>query len=215
METRLSNLDSWTDEKLLDLLKKGTNSESRLAMATIYKRYVRDVWCFVQSKVNEAASADDITQETWIFVVDKIHGFEWRGTPFKSWLFSIAHRKTLEFLTRSSRFQNLPYEDLNDSQVLTLSPLNAELDVFNGRYDNEEKPPLHARPETFSLLQKAIDVLPKKLQQIILLIYYGGLENATEIGQQLDMPPSTVRVYHKRALAQLKASVILKRLWEE
>lgn len=52
-------------------------------------------------------------------------------------------------------------------------------------------------------LQRAMQYLQIDLQTIVRLRYFAGL-NASEIGQALDMPASTVRTQLARALAQLR-----------
>ncbi len=52
-------------------------------------------------------------------------------------------------------------------------------------------------------LYQALRELPDELRLIVTLRYFGGMD-ATEIGQALDMPPSTVRTRLRRALGHLR-----------
>lgn len=66
----------------------------------------------------------------------------------------------------------------------------------------EMGPGTHSHTAEIDLYQ-ALHELPNALRLIVTLRYFGGMD-ATEIGQALDMPPSTVRTRLRRALGLLR-----------
>src|SRR5688572_4752574 len=85
------------DETLIRLVTQGSHTESQSALEAIYVRHHRDVWRYVRSRLSSATDADEVAAGVWVVVIEKIYDFVWTGTPIKSWLLSIAHRKVLEF----------------------------------------------------------------------------------------------------------------------
>src|SRR5262245_51451757 len=85
------------DETLIRLVTQGSRAESQSALEMIYVRHHRDVWRYVRSRLCSPSDADEVSAAVWLVVIEKIYNFVWTGTPVKSWLLSIAHRKVLEF----------------------------------------------------------------------------------------------------------------------
>ena len=81
------------DETLIRLVTQGSHTESQSALEAIYVRHHRDVWRYVRSRLSSATDADEVAAGVWVVVIEKIYDFVWTGTPIKSWLLSIAHRK--------------------------------------------------------------------------------------------------------------------------
>lgn len=57
------------------------------------------------------ADAEDVLAETYRTALEKVHGFEWRGTGLLHWLATIARRKALERVRRRARTE-IPLQDL-------------------------------------------------------------------------------------------------------
>ena len=199
------------DETLIQLITKGSRPESQRALETIFIRHHKDVWRYVRSKVSSPTDADEIAAAVWLVVIEKIYNFVWTGVPIKSWLFSIAYRKTLEFL-------NIPpsvsLERLYENYHEALHYIATQLHLFD-----QADPPVqitpHIRKEADELLHKLISRLSDTERRIIMLIYFEEIENATEVARRLGMNKNTIRVYHKRARDKLRKSPELSNLFNK
>jgi RNA polymerase sigma factor (sigma-70 family) len=58
-----------------------------------------------------------------------------------------------------------------------------------------------------------ISYLPDTERRIIMLIYFEGVDNATDVAKRLGMNKNTIRVYHKRARDKLRKSPELNGLF--
>ena len=197
------------DEVLLRLIQEGPETDSQNALETLFVRHHKDVWRYVRSRVSSASDADEITAAVWLVVLEKIHDFVWTGTPIKSWLLSIAHRKIREFFSHPPVI-SLDYLSEGHGDVIHF--LASQLSLIS-----DPVPPVSTqiRNEADVLLHKLISRLSKIERKIILLIYFEELENASEVAQRLGMNKNTIRVYHKRARDKLRAFPELSRMFED
>ena len=66
----------------------------------LYERYRRPVYAFISRTLNgDSMTADDIFQDLWIKVMNKISAYQEDGR-FSAWLFRIAHNQVLEHFRR-------------------------------------------------------------------------------------------------------------------
>ena len=199
------------DETLIRLVTEGSKSESQKALEVIFNRHHKDVWRYVRSRVSSTADADEISAAVWLVVLEKICDFVWTGAPIKSWLLSIAHKKTLEFFNTPSA---VSLEKLDENYHEALQYIATQLNLI----DQAEAPhPIHptVRREADEILHKLISGLSESERRIIMLIYFEEIENATEVAERLGMNKNTIRVYHKRARDKLRSSAELIRLFGE
>ena len=195
------------DQQLLSLIQSGSEKESVKAIAEIYTRYHQDVWLFARSRVGDVETANDIFGQVWEIVIKKIKQYKWRGAPLKSWLLGITINKVRETFRYSHR--TLPYEQLTiqsgqflDFIVDDQLPLDPEVMMMA----LEQGEPTTIKNQTGKIIQHAIQQLPLAQQKIISAIYYQGM-STRDIGRQLGMKPSTVRVYHQRARNSLEVTI--------
>ena len=88
--------DQTPDSVLIVAAKNGDNA----AWETLFERYRRPVYAFVSRMLNgDAMTADDIFQDLWIKVMNKICTYQEDG-KFAAWLFSIARNQVLEYFRR-------------------------------------------------------------------------------------------------------------------
>ncbi len=199
------------DETLIRLITEGSRTESQSALETLFVRHHKDVWRYVRSRVSSPTDTDEIAAAVWLVVLEKIYDFTWTGVPIKSWLLSIAHRKILEFFNAPS---SVSLEQLSENQHEVLYFIATQLHLFD-HIDPPQPVTPNVKKEADQLLHKMISYLSDAERRIIMLIYFEGIENATEVAKRLKMNKNTIRVYHKRARDKLRKSPELSSLFEE
>jgi RNA polymerase sigma factor (sigma-70 family) len=198
------------DETLIQLITQGSRPDSQSALETIYIRHHEDVWRYIRSRVDSAVDADEIAAIVWLVVIEKIYGFIWTGTPIKSWLLSIAHRKILEFFNTPA---SLSLESLHERRDAALCFIASQLHLFDQTGSLYEVDP-QVKKEADEIIHRLLSHLSDIERKIIILIYFEELESATEVACRLGMNKNTIRVYHKRARDKLRKSPELSRLFE-
>ena len=71
-----------------ELIERAKRSEE--AFIELYNQYVGRVLRFLLVKTGQREVAEDITQETFVTVLQKLNTYIVRGAPFSVWLFQIA-----------------------------------------------------------------------------------------------------------------------------
>lgn len=85
--------DVCTDEEMVELLQRARQSEPA-ALDRLYRLYVHKVYRYLWYRVGDQATAEDLTGEVFVRMVQHIHRFRVPGehqvAAFSAWLFRIA-----------------------------------------------------------------------------------------------------------------------------
>lgn len=137
--------------------------------------------------------AEDLLQETFKRVHEKAHTF--RGDGFKSWLFTIATRLTIDGVRRRKR----------QATVSLSQDCDEENGPQLGRFvDDTAADPSDelVRQEQKEQVRRAIESLPDGQRATLILAYYQQL-SYREVAQVLGCSVGTVKTQMSRALATL------------
>ena len=92
-----------------DLVRRAQTGESA-AFAALYERFYARIYRYVFFKIGNATEAEDIAEEVFLRMLESIHTFKWRGRPFSSWLFRIAHNLIVDHFRKKSRERSTPLD---------------------------------------------------------------------------------------------------------
>jgi RNA polymerase sigma-70 factor (ECF subfamily) len=135
--------------------------------------------CFLY--VKDYHLAEDITQETFIKVYQKLDTFK-NQSSIKTWITRIAINGCKNALSRAIK-EITSIEDI-------IIPYNEDF----------------SKNENTQLLSEEVSKLPKKYFEVIMLFYYQEL-SIKEISYVLKIPQSTVKTRLKRAKERLKSNL--------
>ncbi len=176
-----------TDQELIDLHLKGDQKAFNL----LVKRYSKNIYNFAV-KLNNKNNAEDIVQEIFIKVWQKIKSFDQNKSSFKTWLFTIARNTIIDF-SRKKKFllfsdffqkdEDTLYENIPDEQILPDEALQ--------------------KLQDFQILKEIIDKLKPKYKEVVILHYQEDL-TFEEISKILKKPLNTVKSQNRRALEQIR-----------
>lgn len=168
------------DLPLIQALQNGDDS----ALNELMSRHREPLFRFAYRVVRDETSARDVVQETFVRVYFNAPKFKPRATV-KTWLYSIALNLSRDHVRRlGKRRGELPLDAEG-----TPTPRDKALVSDGGTHRFDE----------FAVLQRAIDELPPKLRDALILF---SLERKTqrEAADILGTTPKTVelRVYHAK-----------------
>jgi RNA polymerase sigma factor (sigma-70 family) len=185
-----------TDENLMVRFGRGEAA----AFEFLYRRHESRVFRFLHRNVKNEATANDLMQEVWFAVVRGAANYQ-PTAKFTTWLFTIAHNRTVDMIRATRRLQSLDAGD--DADPEASSPLE--------RLAIEAKlePPaqVQSQDEAAALLS-AVAQLPAEQRSAFLLQAEGDLsveEIALVTGSSFETAKSRLR-YARAKLRQL--------LWE-
>jgi RNA polymerase sigma factor (sigma-70 family) len=173
------------DKVDLDVLQASPSQ----AIEAIMNAYGDDIKRLIFAYVKNAADTDDVTQEVFVTIYQKLNTFQGNST-LKSWIYAIAINKCKDYLRSwHSRNQRLRERLIQSTHTAKTEAATPEEEALENDHSNE-------------LLQKVME-LPIKYREIIILFYFKEL-STKEIGQVLNMNEATVRTRLNRGREKLK-----------
>jgi len=180
---------STNDSAIVQKALKG-NQE---AYTVLLKKYRGTIFSLVYRMVKSKDEAEDLVQETFIKAFSALSSFN-DEYAFSTWLFKIASNNCIDYL-RKKRLQTLSIDkpvESKDGQIVKEYP------------DPIETPEkrLIAHEKT-SIIDIAIDSLPKKYRMVIIMRHKEE-KSYEEIADELNLPLGTVKARIFRAREKLK-----------
>ena len=185
-----------TDENLMVRFGRGEAA----AFEFLYRRHEARVFRFLQRNVKNEATANDLMQEVWFAVVRGAANYQ-PTAKFTTWLFTIAHHRTVDMIRANHRLQSLDAGD--DADPEASSPL--ERLAIEAKL--EPLAQVQSQDEAVALLG-AVAQLPAEQRSAFLLQAEGDL-SVEEIAHATGASFETVKSRLRYARAKLR-----QLLWE-
>jgi RNA polymerase sigma-70 factor (ECF subfamily) len=158
----------------------------------LLQKYLKPVYAFVYQITRDRAMSDDIVQETFVKVWKNLKKYS-PEYSFKTWLYTIAHNTTLDWLKkkRSATFSDFENETGENSFTESL---------IDGSLLPDE---LFIQKENVIMFEKAFEKMPALYREILTLHYHQEL-SFIEISTIINRPLETIRSQHRRGLLALQ-----------
>lgn len=154
------------------------------AFEKLYGEFFTQVYRYAAFRLPKEL-AEDVTADVFVKAWEKLHTYKARsGVPFAAWLFRIARHGVID-VYRSQRGVEEVSETLVDPDMLN-------------RADTATR-----RNEVLKTVRSAVEQLPKRYQDVLLLSYVGDLPTS-EVARVLRMTEGGVRILKMRALHKLE-----------
>jgi RNA polymerase sigma factor (sigma-70 family) len=169
----MSDLRTLTDEELM----KAYQQANEMAFTILYERYSGKLYGFLQGKLHDPNSVDDVFQGVFVKLHQTRASYD-PAFPFAPWLFTVCRSVLVDHVRKKARSQ----EDLNPVAI-------------------EQAIALQATTDTPGLPN--LDALPAAQRKAVEL-RYGSELSFDEIARKLDTSSSNVRQLVSRALKKLR-----------
>jgi len=170
------------------------------AFEELVNRYKRPVFSIVYRMIGQYQEAEDITQEVFINVYEKLYQFD-SNKKFGPWIYRIATNASISALRKKKKVITL---DFNETYG------KAYEDYYLA--DSGDPQLMFEREELKIFTDKAINELPENYRVVIMLRYQMDLNNQ-EIAEVLGVTKENVEVRVHRARKALRK--IVEKHWEE
>lgn len=154
------------------------------AFAELYARHQPAIYRYIFYQVSDAATAEDLTSEVFVRLVEKIDRFTYRGRPLLAWLYTIARNLVTDYHRRTGRFPSFSLDERLAADI------DAPEEIAEQRLAQHR-------------LAVAIADLTEDQRQVILLKFVEGLDNKT-VARVLGKSVGAVKALQHRALAALR-----------
>jgi len=157
------------------------------AMAELYDRYGRLVYSLIVRIVRDSAIAEDLVQETFLRVWNRVHGFDAGKGALGPWLLAVARNRAIDYLrSAGSRLRNaLELEETEHPASFA----DFEKDIF--------------RADRVARVKAALAKLSANQRTVIELAYFEGLSQ-TEMAERTGQPLGTIKTWVRTALKSLR-----------
>jgi len=181
------SLESFTGDREIALLRKGDPD----AVSELIGRYQHRLYRFLVRLVQDPATAEDLFQQTWIRLMEKIGSYDARRN-FEAWLFAIARNLAIDHLRRR---REISLDEVDDSGQAPMDRLTA-----GGRDALEQLLDF----ERGVMLAAAIAELLAIHREVLTLRFEEDMK-LEQIAEVAAIPLSTVKSRLHRALESLRA----------
>ena len=167
------------------LLAQLKNKDHKAALTLIEEHY-KQVYYFLFKLCKDKETAQDLTQETFIKVWDKIESFN-GNSRFSTWIYRISYNIFIDY-TRMNKLNTITIDDPELYSAIEC------VDKVN------DKVYLKLEYET---IKKAVDNLSDKYKEVILMYYEDDL-SYQEISIILNIPKGTVKSRINGGISELR-----------
>ena len=166
------------------------------ALSELIARYQNRLYRYLLRMVRQPAEAEDLFQQTWLKVVERIRSFD-ASRNFDAWLFTLARNLAIDHLRRIHP-QSLDQPMTNDTNPETAADrlCSEEAAAFDRVLAAERR----------SHIGEALAALPVIYREVLALRFEEEMK-IEEIAQVTGTPLSTVKTRLRRSLEQLRSSL--------
>jgi RNA polymerase sigma-70 factor (ECF subfamily) len=162
------------------------------AMAELYDTYGRLIYSVIFRAVSNQATAEDLVQETFFRIWNRIHTFDLERGRLEGWIVTIARNRAIDYI-RSLRSR--PNEVLTSLEDLEHS----------GWFITAENEADHLTRR--KAVGDALNLLNESQREVLELTHFQGLTQ-TEIAERTSKPLGTVKSLVRSALKVLRTTQI-------
>lgn len=103
-----------SDEQLneeLRLIEEAKRDPEKFA--PLYEKYYKQIFNYVYQRLDSKDTAFDLTGQVFLKALTNLHAYTFRGVPFASWLYRIAHNELMQ-LFRTQKNKRTINADIGD-----------------------------------------------------------------------------------------------------
>ena len=171
-----------------DLVRRAQKRDPE-AFGQLYEEHFDRIYRYTTLRVRNQEDAEDITQQVFLKALENIGSYRWRGMPFASWLFRIAHNLIVDYWKKKSRERTeaMAPEEIDE---VTVESANDPATLAELRFDMKQ-------------LSAGCEQLSEGQREVVSLRFAGGLSVA-EAAKAMGRSEGAVKVLQHAALVKLR-----------
>jgi len=182
----MDNFDELSDEALINAIAE----RAEWAMEALYERYNRILYSLSYRMVADQQVAEDLLQDAFLSVWRRASSYSPQSGTVRSWLISIVHHRTIDYLRavrRRAGLKEVTWEEVEQDER-TAFP-----DVWEEALRSVQSGQLRA----------ALMNIPSEQRMVIELAYFQGWTHS-EIAEGCEIPLGTVKARMRLGLSHLR-----------
>lgn len=179
------------DNQVIEQILEGDTELFEILM----RRHNQLLFRTIRSYFREEADVEDIMQDTYIKVFEKLHQFN-KEAQFTTWLVRIGINEALQRKRKLKKHNGLRYIGAEDTEIFQIPDTTTMNPEIKSKVIN---------PAVF--IENAIEGLPEKYKIVYMLKEVEGME-VSEVAAGLQLSVSNVKIRLHRARKMLKDSLL-------
>ncbi len=152
---------------------------------SIYTTYYSRVLCYVQKRISNKGTAEEITEEVFLNIYKHRESFDPERCSIGTWVYVAANNRLKNYYRDKKEY--VPIEDIQEPAMA-------------GEYEPENA---YILEEQRAALLEALSEMSVKERSLLIKKYYQG-KSSEEIALEMQMSSGNVRITTMRALKKLK-----------
>lgn len=178
--------DPLSEEELQESMRLAQEGNTE-AFGRIYDHFFDAIYRYAAFRLPREI-AEDTVSDIFVKAWEKIHTYKpYKNVPLGAWLFGIARRAIIDTYRARRGFEEVS-EHLADTDTLNRTEYRLE------------------QGELLRIVRRAIDSLPRRYRDVLLLSYISGLP-IKEVAGVLKLSEGGVRILKMRALRKLETAL--------
>jgi RNA polymerase sigma-70 factor (ECF subfamily) len=172
------------DRALVDRLKR----RDPQALAELYDRYGRLAYSLVLRVVRDQAIAEDLVQETFLRVWNRIQSIDSEKGAIGPWLLAVARNRAIDYLRSTAGRDRISAVELDETEH---APLFREMEAGIVMSDQVRR------------IKTALEKLAPNYRTVVELAYFEGMSQS-EMSAKMGQPLGTIKTWVRTALQSLR-----------
>ena len=156
----------------------------QVALTQLYEENFDRIYRYIVLKIGDRTEAEDMTQQVFLNALKSISSYRFKGTPFSSWLYRIAHNQVVDYLRKKSKRPMVPLDET----------------ISAGGDDPERAAVKKLEAEELAEATKKLT----KLQQEVISLRFGGELSVAEVAKAMGKSEGAVKALQHSAIVALR-----------
>ena len=94
-----------------EALVRRAQQRDHVALTQLYEENFDRIYRYIVLKIGDRAEAEDMTQQVFLNALQSLHSYKFKGMPFSSWLYRIAHNQCVDYLRKKAKKGTVPLDE--------------------------------------------------------------------------------------------------------
>ncbi len=166
-----------------ELIRRAQDGET-IVVSDIYDRYQRGIFRYLYYRVGDQHTAEDLTSEVFLRMIEKMSSYQDHRISFQAWLFQIARNLSIDHYRKMRLRNNVQFEEEFPS------PGEGPLEMIDRELTSEK-------------LCRALGELPDNQRDVIVMRFVVGMPIG-EVAETLHKTDDSIKGLQRRALLALR-----------
>lgn len=92
-------------------LIRRAQERDQVALTQLYEENFDRIYRYIVLKISDRTEAEDMTQQVFLNALKSISSYKFKGMPFSSWLYRIAHNQVVDYFRKKSKQATVPLDE--------------------------------------------------------------------------------------------------------